>query len=867
MKKYPKTIIKFSLILIVTVGLLTALSIPLGLYPKLGSFLFPGEGSIWSIPQEISVQETLKVAGLENEVTVYRDQWGVPHIYGESEKDIMFALGYVQAQDRLFQMDMARRATRGKLSEILGPSMLESDQFSLNKLKDYWAIQTYEYMRDSLDLADIEMFSILNSYTDGVNYYIENAKTLPLEFLFLSYQPDLWSPIDSLAFVKYMSEMLTWDYTDFTTLRIHDAIGREAFNELFGYPLPYQIPVTSNYGSYLMNTQNIDEQEVTSSDISHQISELVSQFMSDIINIPGEKEFIEQSYQVGSNNNAVNGSKTLSGKPILSNDMHLSYNLPGIWYEAHLVDQSPGSDFNVYGFYLAGVPYQIVGHNNYVGWGMTNTGIDVLDWYYYKGINDTHYWYNDTETAYETIEYNIPIKGQNPDNFIIKTTVHGPVFTNLFDTNVYSDYVNDVIACKWIAQNVSFEFKTIYGWSHARNKGEFDLASSHFTTPAQNVIYGDIDGNIAIRPTGKMPLRDDTSIPGWHYGNGSMPYNGSAAQGEWQGFIPFEEIPHTVNPDQGFIVSANQITAGPDFLNNYTIQNPLDIASGYRARRINELLADAEDLTIEDLKEIQLDVYSTRAGNFTPIFIDVLAPISAKTSTELAAFNLLDSWDYIMDRDSAAASVYYIISEIFLEETFKDEMDQAECPRTPNHAVLEWLSVNNVSSIWFDNITTPEVETRDEIIIKSFRIAVDALEEFFQTDDVTEWKWGEINQLKIPHITGLSSLGYGPIPVDGSDSTPNVIWMRSVWRDGKIFVSEARGGASERLIIDFSNLNNTLSVIPSGQRAISFSKHYTDQLELFLNGEYHVQYFTSDSVEKFKEEWIESTIHFKPGGS
>jgi penicillin amidase len=866
MEKYAKTIIKFSVILIVTIGLVTALSIPLGLYPKLGSFLLPGEGSIWSIPQEISKQETLKVVGLDDEVTVYRDQWGIPHIYGMSEKDIMFALGYVHAQDRLFQMDMARRATRGKLSEILGPSMLEADQFSLNKLMDYWAIQTYEQMKNSLDPVDIEMHSILISYTEGVNYYIENAKTLPLEFLFLSYKPDLWSPIDSLAFVKYMSEMLTWSYTDFTTLRIHDAIGKDAFNELFG-SLPYQIPITSDYGSFLTKSDIGEVLENSVSDISSQISDLVSQFMEDIMTIPGEKEFIEQSHHVGSNNNAVNGSKTHSGKPILSNDMHLSFNLPGIWYEAHLVDQSPGSDFNVYGFYLAGVPYQIVGHNKYVGWGMTNTGIDVLDWYYYKGINDTHYWYNDTKTAYETTEYNIPVKGQDPENFIIKSTVHGPVFTNLFDTGVYSDYINDVIACKWIAHNVSYEFRTIYSWSHAKNKAEFDLASSYFTTPAQNVVYADVDGNIAIRPTGKVPIRDDSDIPVWHYGNGSMPYNGSAAQGEWTGYIPFEELPHTMNPDQGFVVSANQISAGPEYLANYSLQNPISVASGYRARRINELLANANDLTMEDMKQIQLDVYSTRAGNFTPLFIEVLAPISAKTPTEVAAFNLLDDWDYVMDKESAGATIFFVWAEVFREETFRDEIEDTGCPIMPYNAILEWLSFNNETSVWFDNITTPAVETRDEIIINSFRIAISALEEFFGTEEVTEWKWGELNKVEFPHITGLSSLGYGPVSISGSDHTPNVIWGKSVWKDGKVEESVGRGGASERLIIDFSDLNNTLSVIPSGQRAISFSNHYTDQLEMFLNGEYHVQYFAADSVEKFKKEWIESSILFKVGGS
>ncbi len=866
MKQKSKTIMNLCIVSIITLGLVLAFTIPFGSFPPLGKFLLPGEG-VWDIQDEVKSKEILQVSSLNDDVTIYRDKWGVPHIYGTTEKDIVFALGYVQAQDRLFQMDMARRITRGLLSEVIGPDALEADRFSINKLKEYWANETLNDLIESTNPIDQKIYEEIVSYSNGINYYIQNMKFLPLEYSFLNFEPALWSPLDTICFIKYMSEKLSWSYDDFNFLRLFNALGLETYLELFD--LPFQIPITVDYGEYNSSSLSMKrdyshiEVSKTQEKVIEELSNIFSIFMNEIEEIPGEKEFIEERELSGSNNWVIDGNKTESARPLLSNDMHLAHDIPGIWYEAHLVN--PLSDFNVYGFFLAGVPFPIVGHNSYVGWGMTNTGFDVIDWYYYKGINETHYWYKGQPKAYTIYEFEIPVKNQNPEIFTVKNTVHGPVMTDFVNTDDLSGDLNDVIACKWIAHNISYETRTLYGWSHSKNIDDFNEASNHFSTPAQNLVYADIHGDIGIRPTGKVPIRDDSNIPSWHFGNGTMPYNGSEGNGEWIGYIPFEFLPVSENPEQNFLVSANQISAGSEY--QYHLQHPLDVNPGYRARRINEMIASGDNFEVEDMINIQLDVYSVKAGNFTPYLLDVVDSISNKDTLQQNVFDLLSDWDYIMDKERSAPTIYYLWLEIFFEETFIDEMVDLGSPRFPRHAVLELLTKTNETSMWFDDIDTPETETRDDIILRAFNLAIQGLEAFFDTEDISQWEWGQINTKYIPHITGLSALAYGPVGVNGTEDTVNPVYSKTVWRNNEVGISLGSGGASERMIIDFNDLNKSLSIIPSGQRGISSSEHYVDQLEMYLRGEYHVQYFAAESIEEFREAWIESTIIFEAGGN
>lgn len=870
-----------ALLVVIVVGL--SLPMIMGVI-SLGGLLLP-TGTPRDIPGTLPAYSEVQVAGLTGDnVTIFRDQWGVPHLYGHDEADLIYALGYCHAQDRIFQMDMARRLTRGRMAEILGPDMLPTDQFNLLMLKDYWARETLWYLRNSTDPEVQRIYALLQEYVAGINFYLEHVTSRPVEYRVLGFDVEPWTVMDTLVYAKYMAEMLTWSYSDMYRLMTREALGAANYSALFGSPQPYQVPICPNYGAYAdfpvpPGQPSCASSTSRSTGSTHapahapapasapspamapglaDVSTLFHDFTTSVSRIPQEQARLEQGPMLGSNNWVVSGAKTASGAPILCNDMHLAWNVPGIWYEAHLVDESTG--WNLYAFFLAGVPVPLVGHNQHVAWGFTNTGYDVIDWYYYTGINETHYEYRGVATPYETMTVTIPVKDQAPVPYTIKQTVHGPVFTSLVPTA--SNYSSQPIACRWIAHNVTLEFLALYGYAHATNRTEFDAASRFFGAPAQNHVYADVHGHIGIRPTGWVPLRDDAGIPAWHLGNGSMPYNGSAGHGEWIGYVPFEDLPHAENPSQGYLVSANQIIAGPEYFRDYTLQH--DYAMGYRARRINTLLASTPDITVADMQRFQLDVYSPRAGNLTTYLLAVLAGRSALTPVQQAAFAALQAWDFQMDQAEAAPTIFNVWFDAFRVETFGDEMKGLGSPQAPSWAVLEKLTREVPSSSWFDDITTPAVETRDDLIWRAYELAVDALETYFGSGSVSDWTWGAVHQLYFGHLAGIGYLGAGPYPGNGTGVTVNPAWA-TVYANGKVRRGVARGGASERLIVDFGDLNQSVSVIPSGQRGVLGSPHYTDQLELFLAGAYHPQYFSAGTRAQFLSAWRESTAILRGG--
>lgn len=871
LKSQKNILLKVSIAGVISIILIIGLFIPIGMIPPLGSFLLPGHG-IWKVPQEISSFEEITYSGLTDEVKVYRDEWGIPHIYGTNLGDIVFALGYCHAQDRWFEMDMARRSVRGLLSEILGPAMLDQDLFNLMKLEEYWANETLKVLATSSDPDIKEIYNDFILYTAGVNMYLsEHSDTKPVEYYLLDAEIRPWELIDSLCMIKYLSEYFTWNYDDMDRYNVVNALGADDYKELYGFPYPYQIPVTPNYGQYddishpLKISVSKEEERYTEADL--RVAQFADFFKTSLESLPQEKERFERESEflgstvLGSNNWAVSGNKTSTGKPMLATDMHAGWPLPGIWYEAHLVDIT--SDINVYGLCFPGIPFPITGNTRYVGWANTIAMYDMIDWYYYNTIDESHYLYKGQSMEYETLEVTIPVKGRSPETFVIRSTVHGPVFSGLVPTpDEYSDLA---IACKWVAQNVTRDYLAIWGYLYAKNAQEFDDASRYMEMLPLNIVYADIDGNIGIRPNAKVPIRNDTGIPSWHLGGGSMMYNGSAGQGEWIGYIPFEDLPHTENPSQGYLCSANQVIAGPDYP-NVEIINQAGTAVGYRARRLNNLLAADDQITMEDMKDFQLDVYSVRAGNFTPFFLSVLESIPSPTVLQQAVFDELSSWDFIMDKNEVAPTIFNIWFEVYHSATFHDEMDDHNLSRSksPSWAVLEKLTKENETSKWFDNISTSLKETRDDIILQSFNTALDALERYFETEDISEWKWGKIHQLLFWHISGLLPFDAGPFPGDGTGVTINPSRTQN-FDNGNVIRQSAMGGASERMIIDFANFSNSLSVIPSGQRGISTSKHYTDQLEqLFLNGAYHYTHFDLDTPEKILDGIrVESSIIFK----
>ncbi|MHA1146913.1 MAG: penicillin acylase family protein [Promethearchaeota archaeon] len=839
----------------------------------LGSILFPGTG-IWRAPGEVPEAETLYINDLDDEVVVYRDEWGIPHVYAENEEDLAFALGYVHAQDRFFQMDMARREARGLLSEVLGRTLSEEDDIlNYDKLNlaiglEYWAKKSLEEAERLQKEGKIEFMDAFERYADGVNYYITtHTYEWPIEYSILGFKPTdrLWTTLDSMVYSTYMAKMLTWGYDDLERLIIYNELNNENdFFELFNPKVsPYQIPICPNYDEY-NDTSVLFSQGIEHPQLNSKLLNTVSSFLNNVKKLPYEKRNIvaKELNAIGSNNWVVDGVKSSTGKPILCNDMHLAWSEPGIWYEAHLVSKK--EKLNTYGFTLPGIPFPVVGHNDHIAWGFTNIHYDVLDYFFFTEEDSNHYIYRGSKKEYDKRNYKIPIKGGEIEDFTVKITEDGPVLNEfLEERDLIPDNLDDdkiVITSKWIANSINYIFRAIYEFNHAENRAQFNTSSSYFTTPAQNIVYADIEGNIAIRPTGKVPIRQGNV-------NGTFPYDGSDASGigSWTDYVPFEGLPHSENPKQHYLVSANQMVAGPNYT-KFFLQHPY--AAGYRARRINKLLATTDNgsIGVEKMKDIQSDTTSTAAKYFTNYCINAIEAISESDRTTIMkdALTQLKNWDYNMDKELAAPAIYRKFRELFMKYTFDDEFkgtDIEEIGIYPQDNVLEMLMREKPDSKWFDDIDTTIVEDRDDIIIKAVEKTLKFLEEFYGTDEVSSWRWGDLHKLAFPHILGLDPFGKGPYEGNGEKYTINPSPVNI-----ETGVGVATHGASERMIVDLSDISNSYSCIPSGQRGHSNSKHYSDQLEdLFLQGKYHKQYFYEEA-EEFPKRHVESYILFIPSG-
>ena len=859
-----KALIKLSVFIPFTIIFMIILSMPLmGGMPSLGGLLFPGNG-VWKVPGELPVAERLNIPSLRGEVTVIRDDWGIPHIYADYEEDLFFAQGYCHAQDRLFQMDMARRQIRGMMSELLGEDLLSADKFMLALGLEDWAIKTDTLLREMHNNGTLEFFSSFERYVDGINYFIGTQEDfIPLEYHLLGFKPTEWSTIDTLCLVQEMARQMSWNYNDldrYTALLALNNINLTYYNELYGLTLPYQMPIVPDYGGFPESPMKAGIELNPSFALKTEIQN----FLENVQKIDSEKTLMEnqKNQMIGSNNWVVNGTLSNTGSPILCNDMHLGWIMPGVWYEQHLKAEDTG--LHVYGFIIPGMPSVAVGHNERVGWGFTNTGYDVIDWYYYNTDGPDQYIYNGTSTPYTEQKYNINVKNQEPVEFTIRHTVHGPVLSDLRNFGMTQSLGDIVLAPKWISNGYFFNILAGNGWDRATNRADFDDASKYWTLLAQNIVYADVDGNIGIRPTGKVPIRDDSKIPMGHLGNGTIPYNGSNGEGEWIGYIPFEDLPNSLNPNQKYLASANQIIAGPGY-NSYFLQN--EYADGYRARRINELLSNAADgsVSVEIMKSIQNDVNSTAARAFIPDLIEVIDDYYGPTPpTKINnVLTELESWQFVMDKNESAPTIYRKWRDYFEDFTFNDEKETYDFNTRTRIVVLEYLMKEDESSHWFNNVSTPMDETRDDIMMKALNATIDWLEIYYGSDDPSTWRWGSLHKLYFTSLTQLDPFSKGPYEADGEGYTIN---PAGVNLDNMEDISVARGGASERLIIDFSNLNNSLSVIPSGQRGLSNSKHYSDQLEqLFLQGKYHFQYFTN-TMYNFPTSSIESQLFFFPIG-
>ncbi len=737
-------------------------------------------------------------AGLHHSVKIYRDEFGVPHIFAEDEYDVFFSQGYVHAQDRLWQMDLSRRAGEGRLSEILGTSTIKFDKM----LKTVNFKQIAEKLEQQLNPKSNE---ILRAYSDGINEFIRTHKgKYPIEFDMLNYEPEEWRPVHSLMIARLMAWELniSW-HVDIVLGELVATLGVDKAGKVFP-SYPENGPVIVDRAMNLQRTLSL-----------RNFATIHNEF---------KQFFGTTGTHIGSNSWAIAPQKSASGRAMLANDPHLGLSLPAKWYEIHL----SGGAVNVAGVSLPGTPLVILGHNHDIAWGFTNVMADDADFYFEQtdSLGADKYLYKDEWIDIEIINDTVWVKDSSEVPFSVRKTHHGPAVNEIYPIeNITS---SDFITMRWTGFEMSDELYSLYLVNTATDWRSFLKGVKEFTVPGQNFVYADGKGNIGYHPGVRLPKRSGN--------NPTLPFAGWTGEHEWLGFIPFDQLPSLYNPPEGFIATANnKMTNTVD----YHIANLWEPPS--RVQRIREVLQTKQLLDGSDFKRLQNDHFSHFAKDVTPFILSAYfdAPVNdQKTET---AINYFRNWNFTMSKDDVPTTIFEVFFNHLIKNIYQDEMGKELFQQyiflanIPYRVTVSLL--NDSGSVWFDDGTTAAVETRNDIIRKSLAEAMNELSEKFG-DEMKEWRWGRLHSLTLRHPFGKievlqSIFNIGPMEIGGSGTTVN---------NGEYHFTSPYDmtlGPSMRTIVDFSNINSALSVIPSGQSGQPLHDHYSDQMPLWKNGEYH----------------------------
>jgi len=752
---------------------------------------------------------TLTLSGISEEVTVFRGAYGVPHIYAQNEADLYRAVGYVMAQDRMWQMDLMRRVCDGRLSEILGKKFIDTDLLMRS-------LRMSEKSRMVVEHTDKKLIELARAFADGVNQYIENHKNkLPPEFTILGYSPDKWEIIHSVNLVGYMA----WDLNTAWGSEVLLDKMRAKFGEEMVVDLVYDYPKEKSliYPDFKLELAKLD---IKNNFLRH----------GRLLNEMGLFVFS------GSNNWAVSGKKSVTGKPLLANDMHLGLNAPGIWYQMHQVVEEK---LNVTGVLLPGQPMIVAGHNDHIAWGFTNVMVDGMDFYLEKvnPDNPNQYEFNGEWRNMEVREETINIKDSEPIKKKLRFTHRGPIISE------FKGMDNKAVSMRWIGNEYSNELRTLHLFSKARNWEDFKNAASTFAATSQNIVYADVEGNIGLYCSAGVHIRDAGNAisisPGW------------TDEYDWKGQVPFEKLPHSYNPERGFVSSANNKTVDNDYpyyISSWFVQS-------HRIDRIREMLEEKDKLSIDDFKRMHADHKSKLVEEIREDIIDEVKNSDNLTALEKQSLEIFTSWDGVLTRESPATSIFETFYGEFIKNVFADEMGDELFEEYISGGIRKTYAIQNLfrnkKSPWFDNVNTVEIkETFTHMVRKSFKDAVNILSGQLGANPV-EWQWGKIHKLTLSHPMGsvkildrLFKFNRGPFEVGGSFHTV----CPYTYSFKKPFA--VTHGASQRHIYDTSNWDRSLVVIPTGVSGIPAGDHYCDQTELYVNNKYHSDYFSRELVEK-----------------
>jgi penicillin amidase len=767
-----------------------------------------------SLPQ---VSGEINLTGLESPVEVLRDEFGIPHIKAQSEQDMYRALGFVNAQDRLWQMDVFRRISHGRLAEVLGPKLIALD-------KKHRVLGFRRLAERLYEKADAKSKAICSAYVDGINYYIDgSAGKLPPEFRLLKYEPEKWSPNDVYSVLMWQQWMVTFNWeSELAVVALIQKFGPEEAAELISFPAvegPTIIPETDKQYSPAPSRKDgtIIPPEIDYSQIRFEAVEK---------NSAGPHALLMKSRSevYASNAWAVAGERSSSGEPILCNDPHIPHTLPSIWYMAHL--SAPGID--AAGIMTLGVPMIVMGHTRHIAWGDTTAVADTQDLYLEKlnPDNPDEYLSGDTYRPFDVQKETITYRddGEMKElEITIRSTVHGTIINEIAEPPVSPDAP---LALQWTGYETGDMIMAGDMMLKAKGWDGFREALSHVSTPVWNWVYADSSGNIGYQLVGKIPIRER--------GRGLVPVPGWIDDYEWEGTIPYDEMPRLFNPSCGYIVTANNPITPDDY--PYLISTRF--APPHRAARIKELVLENDTTTPEHMRRVQMDVYSKQGDLMRDIFVAACEKHPQPGPDFGRAVELLRDWDLIADAESRGAAIFYESHATIARNIFKARLGADLWEKIYRSiASLDDLIATGSSGKWFDDPATELVETRDETIAAGIAEAVTSLRDFFN-DGPDAWKWGDIHTLTFSHPLGQKGVlakvfNVGPYPVGGAMSTvnPGVYFFN---RDEKPY--KVWAGPSMRTVIDFADVDATEMVITLGQSGHRLSPHYADQLSYWLKG-------------------------------
>ena len=748
----------------------------------------------------------LSLENLSENVIVHFDQNGVPHINAETQKDAYTALGYVHAQDRLWQMELIRRIAPGRLSEIFGDKLVETDVF-------FAGLGLVEDANESIAKIDInsEAYKLTIAYLDGVNQFVEEGAT-PIEYNLIGLEKTKFTVNDVYNVFGYMSfSFAIAQKTDPLLQEIKEKLGDNYLAEL-------EIPVYSNT-ALLKSEKN----PIVKASFAKAMTAMYEQ--------------LPISPFIGSNSWVIAADKTKNGKVIFANDPHIGFSQPSVWYQSHI--KTP--DYEMYGYSLALTPFPLLGHNRDYAYGLTMFENDDVDFYIEKNNPEN---LNEYETpmgfsTYKTVQKTIKIKDAPDTTFTVKISRHGPIMNNLLKQ------IDDErpIAMQWIYKKTDNQIIDVgYQISHAKSLHDFKEGAKLLHAPGLNMMYGDAKDNIAWIASGKLYKYRDSI-------NTKLYLDGASGKDEILSYIDFEDNPQSINPASNYVYSSNN---QPDTIAG--ILYPGYYLPEDRGQRIEQLLEVKNDWTQEDVQQMIFDVTS-------PVVPQVIANLVASlktenfTKNEQEALQNLKDWNGEYKKEDTAPTIYNRFLYEFLEGTFKDELGESfpMFMQTPLMKKMIAVQAKKAVSVWFDDVTTEPKETKSDIVQRSFINAISFLENQLG-DTVSLWSWSKV--ISVEHGHALAAGGetlrkifnVGPFSMDGGNEVIN----NQLFTLNETGIYKVKAGPSTRRVIDFSNIENSVSILPTGQSGNVFSKHYKDQAQKYVNGEFVKTMLNKDEIERSK---------------